>query len=186
MKPISFSQRLRYKFDQLMSKGPIAMIALLAILSCVVVVTAGAVLALFQITPEGSEPMNFIEGVWQSLMRTLDSGTMGGDAGWGFRIVAFIVTLGGIFIISTLIGVLSSGIEGMLDELRKGKSFVIESNHILILGWSTKIFPILSELILANENKKNACIVILADKDKVEMEDEIRNKMDDFKNTKII
>lgn len=186
MKPISFSQRIRYKFDQLMSKGPIAMIALLAILSCVVVVTAGAVLALFQITPEGSEPMNFIEGVWQSLMRTLDSGTMGGDAGWGFRIVAFIVTLGGIFIISTLIGVLSSGIEGMLDELRKGKSFVIESNHILILGWSTKIFPILSELILANENKKNACIVILADKDKVEMEDEIRNKIDDFKNTKII
>lgn len=186
MKPISFSQRLRYKFDQLMSKGPIAMIALLAILSCIVVVTAGAVLALFQITPEGSEPMNFIEGVWQSLMRTLDSGTMGGDAGWGFRIVAFIVTLGGIFIISTLIGVLSSGIEGMLDELRKGKSFVIEKDHILILGWSSKIFTIISELIIANENKKNPRIVILADKDKVEMEDEIRNKVSHFKNTRII
>lgn len=186
MKPISFSQRLRYKFDQLMSKGPIAMIALLAILSCIVVVTAGAVLTLFQITPEGSEPMNFIEGVWQSLMRTLDSGTMGGDAGWGFRIVAFIVTLGGIFIISTLIGVLSSGIEGMLDELRKGKSFVIEKDHILILGWSSKIFTIISELIIANENKKNPRIVILADKDKVEMEDEIRNKVSHFKNTRII
>lgn len=186
MKNISFRQRLRYRFDNLMSKGPIAMIALLAIMSLVVVVAAGVILSLFQIAPEGSEPMNFVEGAWQSLMRTLDSGTMGGDAGWGFRIVAFIVTLGGIFIISTLIGVLSSGIEGKLDELRKGKSFVIENDHILILGWSSKIFTIISELIIANENKKNPRIVILADMDKVDMEDEIRNKVSHFKNTRII
>ncbi|MCI1266268.1 MAG: potassium transporter TrkA [Saprospiraceae bacterium] len=186
MKNISFRQRLRYRFDNLMSKGPIAMIALLAIMSLVVVVAAGVILSLFQIAPEGSEPMNFVEGAWQSLMRTLDSGTMGGDAGWGFRIVAFIVTLGGIFIISTLIGVLSSGIEGKLDELRKGKSFVIEKNHILILGWSSKIFTIISELIIANENKKNPRIVILADMDKVDMEDEIRSKVPHFKNTRII
>ncbi|HLC82968.1 MAG TPA: potassium transporter TrkA, partial [Bacteroidia bacterium] len=136
--------------------------------------------------PEGSEPMGFVESVWQSLMRTLDSGTMGGDNGWGFRIVAFVVTLGGIFIISTLIGVLGSGIEEKLDQLRKGRSFVIENNHTLILGWSSKVFTIISELVISNENQKNPRIVILADKDKVEMEDEIRDKLGDFKNTKVI
>ncbi len=169
-----------------MSKGPIAMIALLAFMSLLVVVIAGIVLTMFDITPEGGEPMNFMESAWQSLMRTLDSGTMGGDMGWGFRIIAFLVTLGGIFIISTLIGVLGSGIEGKLDDLRKGRSFVIEKDHTLILGWSSKVFTIISELVIANENQKRPRIVILADKDKVEMEDEIRDKIGDMKNTRVI
>lgn len=186
MKKISFSQKLRYKFDNLMSRGPIAMIGLLGFMSLFVVITAGAVIALFQVTQEGGEPMGFIEGTWQSLMRALDSGAVGGDAGWPFRAVAFMVTLGGIFILSTLIGVLGSGIENKLDELRKGRSFVIEKDHTLILGWSSKIFTIISELVIANENQKHPCIVILADKDKVEMEDEIRDKIENLKNTKVI
>ena len=69
-------------------------------------------------------------------MRTLDAGTMGGDAGWGFRIVMLLVTIGGIFIVSTLIGVLTTGIEGKLDELRKGRSRVLENDHTVILDWS--------------------------------------------------
>ena len=186
MNNIKFSQKIRYRFDNLMSRGPIAMIALLAILSLLVVAIAGAVIWLFHISPEGAEPMNFAEGTWQSLMRTLDSGTMGGDTGWAFRIVAFLVTLGGIFIISTLIGVLGTGIEGKLEELRKGKSFVIEQNHTLILGWSSKIFTIISELVIANENSKNPRIVVLADMDKVEMEDGIRDRVQDLKNTRVI
>jgi len=186
MSKVTFGGKLRYKFDNLMSKGPIAMISLLGIMSLLVVAVAGVILWLFHISPEGEEPMNFVEGAWQSLMRTLDSGTMGSDAGWGFRIVAFLVTLGGIFIISTLIGVLGSGIESKLEELRKGKSFVIEKDHTLILGWSSKIFTIISELVIANENRRNPRIVILADMDKVEMEDEIRSKIENLKNTKII
>ena len=121
-------------------------------------------------------------------MATLDSGTMGGDPAdaWPFRIVRFIATLVGIFVISILIGSISSGIDEKIDELKKGKSKVLESNHTLILGWSEKVFSIIVELIEANSNQKNPSIVILADRDKVEMDDEIRDKIDDFKNTKII
>lgn len=186
MRKISFKQRFSYRFDNIMSKGPVAMISLLGILSLMVVLIAGAIIWGFDIAPEGEEPLGFFEGAWQSMMRTLDSGTMGGDAGWYFRFVAFGVTLGGIFIISTLIGVLSSGIESKLDSLRKGRSFVIEKNHTLILGWSSKVFTIISELVIANENQKNPRIVILADKDKVEMEDEIKDKIPKLRNTKVI
>ena len=80
-------------------------------------------------------------------MRTLDSGTMGGDAGWGFRLVMLLVTLGGIFVVSALIGVLSTGLEGKLDELRKGRSRVLEKDHTIILNWSPSIFDIISELV---------------------------------------
>ncbi len=65
--------------------------------------------------------------------------------------------------------------EGKVEELRKGRSRGPREGHSLILGWSPQIFTILSELMVANENQKNARIVILADKDKVEMEDEVRD-----------
>lgn len=186
MKKISFSQKFRYKFDNLMSKGPVAMISLLAIMSLFIVALAAFVLSMFHIAPSDGEPMNFIESAWQSLMRTMDAGTVGGDSGWDYRAIGLIVTLGGIFIFSALIGVLSNGINDKLEQLRKGKSFVIENNHTLILGWSSKVFTIISELVISNENQKKPRIVILADKDKVEMEDEILEKLGDFKNTKVI
>ena len=183
---ISFSQKLRYKFDNLMSKGTIALIATLGILSVALVVTAGIILTISGFSQEDAESLGFIEAAWESLMRTLDPGTMGGDTGWGFRIVMLCVTLGGIFIVSTFIGVLANGISNKLDELRKGHSFVIEKGHTLILGWSEKIFPIISELIIANSNQRNPVIVILAQKDKVEMEEEISNRISGIKNTRII
>ena len=155
-------------------KNPSDFRGLLAILSLLVVAISGAVIWFFSISPEGETPMELSEGIWQSLMRALDSGAIGGDSDWTFRLIAFFVTLGGIFILCTLIGVLGSGIEAKLNELRKGKSFVIERDHTRILGWSSKVFAIISELVIANENKKNPRIVILADMDKVEMEDEIR------------
>ena len=169
-----------------MSKGTLAMISLLGITSLLIVLVAAAVISLLAIKPEGEEELNFIEGAWLSLMRTLDPGTMGGDSGWTFRIIAFLVTIGGIFIISTLIGVLNNGIEAKLDQLRQGRSFVIEKNHTLILGWSTKIFTIISELSIANENKKKPRIVILAEKDKVEMEDEIKEAFPNLGKLKIV
>ena len=80
--------RLRYAFDKTMAAGPIALIGWLAVVSlldhhhcrrrssrCT------------GIAPEGGEPLGFVEAFWEALMRTLDAGTMGGDAGWAFRLV---------------------------------------------------------------------------------------------------
>ena len=186
MSKTGLKEKLRYRFDNTMSKGTVAIIGWLALLSLALVVVAGAILFLTGISPEGEGEVGFIEGIWKSLMRTLDPGTMGGDAGWGFRIIMFMVTLGGIFIISTLIGIISSGIDQLIENLRKGKSNVLESNHTLILGYSFKIYAIISELCIANENQKNPRIVILTDRDKVELEDDIKAKIPNTKNTKVI
>ena len=186
MRAITYGERLRYAFDNSLSRGTVSLIGWLAVISIAVVALAAIILTVTGFAPEDGESLGFVEGFWQSLMRTLDSGTMGGDVGWGFRVVMLLVTLGGIFIVSALIGVISSGLDSKFDELRKGRSFVIETNHTLVLGWSSRIFLVISELAVANENQKNSCIVILADKGKVEMEDEIRAKAGDLKNTKIV
>jgi hypothetical protein len=182
----SLGHRLRYEFDKSMAAGPIALIGWLAIISLIVIAVAAAIIALLHIAPEGGDAMGFGEAAWEALMRTLDSGTMGGDAGWTFRGIMLVVTLGGIFIVSALIGVLSSGIEGKLDELRKGRSEVIETDHTIILNWSASIFDIIAELTIANASRRRPRIVILADKDKVEMEDEIAAKVPKLGNTRII
>ncbi|HSJ89116.1 MAG TPA: NAD-binding protein [Anaerolineales bacterium] len=186
MKP-TFAQRFRYHFDNLMSRGTSALIGMLFVLSLIVVFIAGVAISAAGFVQEGEVArLSLGEAMWESLMRTLDSGTMGGDTGTGFRVVMLFVTLGGIFIVSALIGVLNNGIETQMERLRKGRSIVLESNHTLVLGWSAQIFTVLNELMTANENRSSARIVVLADKDKVEMEDEIRERVDIKGKTRII
>ncbi len=185
MKP-TLRQRFRYYFDNLMSRGTPAMIFILFMLSLAVVFTAGVILTLTHFAQTNDSPLALGEAIWESLMRTLDPGTMGTDTGMGFRAVMLFVTLGGIFIVSALIGVLNNAIQERMNHLRKGRSLVLESNHTIILGWSTQVFTILSELMIANENQKNVRVVVMADMDKVAMEDEIRNRVEVLGSTRII
>ncbi len=190
MTKATLKQKLRYRFDNTMSKGPIALILWLAIITFVLILFATVIIMAFQIFPIGenneAEAMTAGETLWQSLMRSMDAGTVAGDTGWSYRIIMMVVTLGGIFILSTLIGILSSGIDDKLEQLRKGRSFVVEENHQLILGWNSKVFTIISELAIANENQKNPKIVILANEDKTVMEDEIKDKCPQIYNSKVI
>ena len=105
----TFRQRFQYQFDNLMSRGTPAMIGMLFVFSLIIVIIAGAIISAASFVQDGAtESLSFGEAAWESLMRTLDSGTMGGDTGTGFRIVMLFVTLGGIFVVSALIGVLNN------------------------------------------------------------------------------
>lgn len=185
----SLRERLAYSFDNSLSRGPVVIIAYLALLSLAIIVVLATFVWATGVAPEadGGEKPGFVAIAWMALMRTLDSGTMGGDTGsWTFLLAMLAVTFGGIFVISTFIGTLTTAIEGKLESLRKGRSRVLESGHTVILGWSPRVFSIVSELVIANENQRRAAIVILGDRDKVEMEDEIRERVGDTKTTRVI
>lgn len=177
MNKITIAERLRYRFDNFMSRGTVALIGGLALLSLAFIFLMGFLVSLTGVAPEGSERLHPLEAIWGVLMRTLDAGTMGGDTGWMFRLAMLVVTFGGIFIVSTLIGVLSSGIDTKLEDLRKGRSRIVETDHIVILGWSLQVFTLISELVLANANRPNTCIVILSGEDKMQMEDMLHNAL---------
>ena len=181
---ISRRDRLRYWFDNTMSRGPVALIAWLFLVSVLLIAILSGVVVALQLDPDNR---GFMDVAWAGLMRTLDAGTMGGDQGsWSFLLVMLLITLGGIFIVSTLIGVLTTGIEAKLDQLRKGRSFVAEKNHTVILGWSPQIFTVLTELIEANQNQRHPCVAILAEMDAVEMLDEIAARIPDSGRTRIV
>jgi len=81
---VTWRDRLRYRFENTLSRGTGAIIAWLALASLVIVLISASVLALANI---GSDPtdsassIGFVEGAWQSLMHAMDAGNLAGDSG---------------------------------------------------------------------------------------------------------
>ncbi len=180
-----------------MSKGSFTPIILVFVISIITILLISLAIYLTNSIPIDSnvqiqglkdkDNFTFLDIVWVTVLRTLDGGVIAEDpVDFAFLFFMFLSTIGGIFVLSLLIGIISTGVLTKLTDLRKGKSFVVESNHTVILGWSFQVFQIISELVIANENQPKACIAILAEKDKVEMEDEIKVKVGNTKNTKVI
>ena len=185
-KKSGLGDRLRYMFDNSMSSGTPALIAWLLGATILLIVVFSAILTVFQLANDDDQH-NFFEQLYYNLLHALDPGTIGGDVGsWPFLLTLLALTLGGLFIVSALIGVLANGIDTKLADLRRGRSIVLEQDHTVILGWSESIFTIIGELTLANESRTDPVIVILADRDKVDMEDELKVKVPDLRGTKVV
>jgi len=73
-----------------------------------------------------------------------------------------------------------------LENLQRGRSFVVEENHTVILGWNEKVFTIVRELCIANQNKEDACIVIMGEIDTVSVMESISEKLPSKCTTKIV
>ena len=183
---VSWRERLRYRFDKWMSRGTGAIMGLLGLATLAFVLVIAVVVGLVEAYPDPDNKSGFWDVAWGNLMRTLDPGTMGGDTGWGFRVLMLTVTIGGLVIVASLIGIVSGAFDDKMVELRKGRSRVLETDHTIILGWNNQLFTIISELCIANSSKGRSTIVVLADHDKIAMEDEIRAKVPHPGSTAII
>ena len=75
MKKPSLKQKLSYWFDNLMSKGALSLILVLAVITVAVVLVAGLVVSISD--PEANG--NVFQAAWMSLMHALDAGTIAGD-----------------------------------------------------------------------------------------------------------
>jgi len=167
----SFGDKVRYQVDRFLSWSPIARFVGLFGLSFLLVSLNAVFARIAMPAPaEGEEAFDFLEAMWWALGRVADAGTMGDDKGTLVRGIAIFTTLCGVGVVALLIGLVSSTIGDKIEDLRKGKSPVIDENHTLILGYGEKIFAILRELREANSNQPHASIVILSPAEKEEVE----------------
>ncbi len=179
----TFREKSRYFFDNLMSRGTLSLIGFLAIISFALILIFTIVLWLINILPG----KNFSELLWLNIFKTLNTGTLSGaDPGQMNFLLSFLIALASIFITSLLIGLLTAGIQQKIWSLSQGRSKVIESDHTIILGWSEIIFTVIRALNESAINQKSRKIVIMAQKNKTEMEEIIREKVRISKNLKII
>jgi voltage-gated potassium channel Kch len=125
-------------------------------------------------------------GIWETLVRVLDSSAFEGESAWPSRFVALTITMAGILIGGSLIGLIATALDQRVSDLGTGRSAVLEANHTLILGWSARLPVIVQELVVANQSVRRAAIVVLAPRGVREMEAEIRDRIGDTKNTKVV
>ncbi|MEO7555086.1 MAG: NAD-binding protein, partial [Acidimicrobiales bacterium] len=185
VKPGSLA-RLRYRFDNALSRGPFIVIAYLGGLTLFVVFLVALVATLTEVTFGGGLNHNFTEDLWQSMLRVLDSGTFAADGPWPTRLLALLVTLAGIFLAGSLIGLIANAVDQRVEELRRGHSAVIEEGHTLILGWSPQVPRVIAELVIANESESDASIVVLCRADKSVVEDTIRDRVPECRTTRVV
>lgn len=187
----TLTEKLRYKFDSFMAKGGRSSFVALTAVFFVSLAVISVTRAVFT---EGMGDVNVERGhgfwrqAWITFLEITDPGSMSQDVDSSPLVKIFTVLAGmvGIVLFSALIALVTNALDQRLQNMRKGHSKVIEDEHSLILGWNDRIADILRELTLANESEAKATVVILADRDKEEMDDFISLNLPDTLTTKIV
>ncbi|MFD6874228.1 MULTISPECIES: NAD-binding lipoprotein [unclassified Streptomyces] len=179
----SLRRWFRYRFDNLVAGGTARLIGWFALACLAVVLPASAVLVWFDRTPPDGLS-DRLTAVWVSVGQTLK---IGGAVGSPVYVLASVtLALVALLFVSTLVSLITTGINERLLALRRGHSTVLEHGHTVVLGWSDQVFPVIGELVAANSNQRRSAVAVLAPKDKVEMEDEITTRVTDRGRTRII
>ncbi len=186
----TLKQKLRYRFDNFMARGGssifiIIIVAFLIGYLCLGLIRTAIIFNGAEPGPEGG----FFRQIYITFLQMTAPGNMNQDIGsspW-LKVSTILAGVFGIVLFSALIGFITTSLRAKLDELRKGRSKVIEKDHSLILGWNDqRVIEIIRELVLANESEDNPAVVILADKEKEEMDDFLSLNLPDTDNTRIV
>ena len=184
----SWDERFRYWLDSFMSKGGTSVFLSLLFLFFVAFVVMGTLrFVVFLIFPDETiEDGTFL--LWHAFFQIIDSGALAElDAGSNFpgKLVAIVTIFIGLVLFSSMVAFITQEFENRISTLKKGKSQVLEEDHVLIVGFSERVIEISKELIVANESDSGV-VVIVAEMDKEAMDDYLRDSIQDFKTTKII
>ena len=187
-KPYPLNQRVRYKIDNFMSRGSASIFLALLLLF-----TAGfLIMVILRIIANLFLPDETLSGwfeiPWRVYVAVMEGSAAetDGDSNWPAKLTSIIGVLVGLVLFSSMVAFITSVFEAKLAELRRGRSVVLESNHTLILGFGDRIIEVIKELIEANESEPDAAIVILAEDDKENMDNIIRDSILDFVTTRVI
>ena len=180
--------RLRYAVDNFMSKGSssifLALLALFLVGFLVMVVVRGIANSFLPDETLSS----WAEIPWRVYVAVMEGSAAetDGDSNWAAKLTSILAVMVGLILFSSMVAFITSVFEAKLDELRRGRSLVLEEDHTLILGFGDRILEVIRELIEANESEPDASIVILAENDKEEMDNLIRDNISDFATTRVI
>ena len=187
-------RKLRYQFEQFMARGGSSIfvsLTIVFIISFVLIIGLRLLLVtVFQdsIDPVTQDNRRIWDDIYAIWLQMTDPGNMNQDiySGPWSKLAAIIAGLVGVILLSALIAFITTAIDKLLYEFRKGRGPVLEEDHTLILGWNERVVDILRELVIANESEDEACVVILSQHDKERMDDFIANRLGDTKTTKIV
>ena len=176
-------RRVLYYFDIWLSKGTLPTIILLFAVTGVFVF----IIALLAVMFGGQDSLS--QSLWDTMNHTFDPGVLSGDTGSRiFLFLMLLATLIGVFFLAMLIGLINDGIQSRVANMSKGIEAVVETDHVVILGFNESTFIILGELIEAyrNQGGRRNAVVVMDQLPKEEMDDRIRIEFPDWGNLIIV
>ncbi|XP_015691300.2 probable ion channel CASTOR isoform X2 [Oryza brachyantha] len=176
---VPINKRLAYRVDIFLSLQPYAKPLVLLVATLLLIGLGG--LALYGVTDD-----SLSDCLWLSWTFVADSGNHANSEGFGPKLVSVSISIGGMLVFAMMLGLVTDSISEKFDSLRKGRSEVIEQSHTLVLGWSDKLGSLLNQIAIANESLGGGTIVVMAERDKEEMEADIAKMEFDLKGTAII
>ncbi len=187
----SLKDKLRYRFEKYLNKGGASIfISLFVVFIVLFVLIIGVRLLIMQFADAGVDETytGTSDDIWRTWLQMTDPGNMNQDNNMSFWLKVSTILAGvvGVIILSMLIAFITTSLEKVFYNFRKGRGKVIEEEHTLILGWNERVVDIIRELIIANESEKSASVVILSSEDKEEMDDLIQKRLPDTKTTRIV
>ena len=179
----TIKERMLYYFDIWLSKGTLPTIILLFVITGLLVF----VIALLAVMFGGKDSL--ASSLWDTMNHAFDPGVLSGDTGGKiFLFLMLLATLIGVFFLAMLIGLINDGIQSRVAEMSKGIEAVVESDHVVILGFNESTFIIIGELIEAyrNQGGQRNAVVVMDKLPKEEMDDRIRIEFPDSGNLIIV
>ena len=175
-------ERFDYWFDNRVSKGSLGFIHFLIVACVVCAVLIAGLIILFGFNEEGEVASVF----WDSFATVINAWMPSFEDGSpGYLVMMSIIAILGVLFTSVLIGIVTSAIEEKIDNLKRGNSLVLETDHIVLLGFTPGECTLLNQLILASDGKPG-CIVVAEDLEREEMEQSILENLDVPKNFRIV
>ena len=155
---------LKYKFDQSLEKSFLNLALFLFIVSFIGIIVFAFVFYLLFLVGIISIDGAFGKFVWQTFTYFLDVGTISGES-YGENtsadaIYKILITIFGVIIFSSFIGIISQALSNRIEELREGKGFISEKDHTIIFNYTKKTIPLLTELFKSYENQKKTIILL--------------------------
>ena len=155
---------LKYKFDVALEKNFLNLVIFLFILAALGIVLLAAIFYFLYLIGAISAEGFFAKYLWQTFAYFIDVGTIAADDyDQNSPLTIFykiIITIFGIVVFSTLIGIISQALSNRIEELREGKGSVAAKNHIVIFNYTKKTIPLLSEFFLAHESEKKTIVIL--------------------------
>jgi len=130
---------------------------------------------------------NMWSSLWSSFVWLVapDAGAM--EPTYTGSFIGAIMSLCGLVLFALLLTLMQDSFASYLEDLKNGRSVVMESEHIVLIGMTDSTMPVIQELCKAYEVEGGAVIVILSHiLTKGDMEDKIKDAEIDMCGSKVV
>ena len=164
---------IKYSFNKAFEKDLLYLIVFFIFLSIIGVTFISSLIFILQKIGLLSENNFFTENLWQGFKLFFDRNAIFNLSDKNTFLDYFFkfnITIFGILIFSSVIGIVTNLISNRIEELRSGKTKIEEENHIIFFNFSRRLVPLITELCKAYENEKQSFVVVSNEEPLIVME----------------